>query len=197
MEEKITNEMKFGWFDSLTFQDMIDCVLKGTIVSIKSAESDMDYGISDRYCKKDIRYRKFNEIKYNRVELTDRTIINPDTLLRDIKKNENSYYRCWINIKISKNDIKKCRSKEEICKRIFNKIKPFLYFKTTGRSYSYCQIVDIISTNENSYKKDYSSLIKEIYQKIRRAEDEIRDLKDQLRNKERYQLIYKQIHEEE
>ena len=195
MKEKITNEMKFEWFDSITFQDMIDCVLKGTIVSIKSAESDMDYGISDRYCKKDIRYRKFNEIKYNRVELADRTVINPDTLLKEIKKKENSHYRCWINIKISKNDIKKCRSKEDICKRIFNKIKPFLYFRVTGRSYSYYQIVDIISTDENSYRKDYSSLISEIYQKIRKAEDELNDLKNQLKNKERYQLIYNQINE--
>ena len=193
MKEKITNGMKFGWFDSITFQDMIDCVLKGTIVSIRSAESDMDYSISDRYCKKDIHYRKFNEIKYNRVELTDRTVINPNTLLKDIKKNENSHYLCWINIEISKNDIKKCRSKEDICKRIFNKIKPYLYFRIA--EWSYCQIVDIISTDENSYKKDQSNLIKEIYQKIRRAEDEIRNLKDQLKNKERYQLIYKQIHE--
>lgn len=197
MKEKITNEMKFEWFDSLTFQDMIDCVLKGTIVSIKGAEYDIDYGISDRYNWSGIRYRKFNEIKYNRVELTDRTIINPDTLLKEIKKNENSHYRCWIDIKISKNDIKKCRSREDICKRIFNKIKPFLYFRVTGMSYSYYQIADIISTDENSYKKDYSSLIKEIYQEIRKVEDEIRDLKNQLKNKERYQLIYKQIHEEE
>lgn len=195
MKEKLTNEMKFEWFDSITFQDMIDCVLKGTIVSIKSAESDIDYGISDRYCKKDIRYKKFNEIKYNRVELTDRTIINPNTLLKDIKGNENSHYWCWINIKISKNDIKKCRSKEDICKRIFNKIKSFLYFRIAD--WRYCQIVDIISTNENSYKKDYSGLISEIYGKIRRAEDEIRDLKDQLKNKERYQLIHEQINNKE
>lgn len=195
MKEKITNEMKFEWFDSLTFQDMIDCVLKGTIVSIKSAESDLDYGISGRYCKKDVRYRKFNEIKYNRVELADRTIINPDTLLKEIKENKNSHYRCWINIKISKNDIKKCRSKEDVCKRIFNKIKSFLYFRIA--EWKYCQIVDIISTNENSYKKDYSSLIKEIYQKIRKAEDELNDLKNQLKKKEKYQLIYKQIHKEE
>ena len=193
MKEKITNEMKFRWFDSITFQDMIDCVLKGTIVSIKGAEYDMDYSISDRYNWNGIRYRKFNEIKYNRVELTDRTVINPDTLLKEIKKNENSHYWCRINIKISKNDIKKCRSREDICKRIFNKIKPFLYFRIA--EWSYCRIVDIISTNENSYKKDYSGLIMEIYQKIRRAEDEIRDLKDQLKNKERYQLIYKQINE--
>lgn len=195
MKEKITNEMKFGWFDSITFQDMIDCVLKGTIVSIKSAESDIDYGISDRYCKKDIRYKKFNEIKYNRVELTDRTVINPDTLLKEIKKNENSHYWCWINIEISKNDIKKCRSKEDICKRIFNKIKSFLYFRIAD--WRYCQIVNIISTNENSYKKDYSGLIKEIYQKIRVAENEIRDLKDQLKNKEKYQLIHEQINNKE
>lgn len=195
MKEKLANETKFGWFDSITFQDMIDCVLKGTIVSIKSAESDIDYGISDRYCKKDIRYRKFDEIKYNRVELTDRTVINSDTLLKEIKKNENSHYWCWINIKISKNDIKKCRSKEDMCKRIFNKIKPFLYFRIA--KWSYCQIVDIISTNENSYKKDYSGLIEEIYQKIRRAEDEIRNLKNQLKNKEKYQLIYEQINNKE
>jgi len=194
-KEKITNEMKFEWYNSLTFQDMINYVLEGTIVSIKGAEYDIDYGISDRYNWSGIRYRKFNEIKYNRVELTDRTIINPDTLLKEIKKNENSHYRCWIDIKISKNDIKKCRSREDICKRIFNKIKPFLYFQVTGMSYSYYQIADIISINENSYKKDYSSLIKEIYQEIRKAEDELNDLKNQLKIKEKYQLIYNQINE--
>lgn len=198
--EKITNEMKFEWYNSLTFQDMIDCALKNTIVSIKYAESDLDFGISDRYCSKSIHYNKFNDIKYRRARLTDKTIINPDTLLKDIKGNNIGHYWSKVIITISNNDIKKCRSKRNLCRRIFIKLKPYLYFQVG--EYDYIHIIDIISRDLNFCNKNYENQINQLTCEISQKKEELRKIEEELKKKEEelkklniHQKMYESIHE--
>lgn len=190
--------MKFEWYNSLTFQDMIDCALKNTIVSIKYAESDLDFGISSRYCSKNVYYRKFNDIKYRRARLTDRTIVDPNTLLKDIKGNDNYWGR--ITIIISNNDIKKCRSKRSLCRRFFTKLKPYLYFQVG--EYDYVHIIDIISRDLNFCNKNYENQINQLTCEISQKKEELRKIEEELKKKEEeieklniHQKMYKSIHE--
>ena len=189
MAEQITNEMKFEWFNSLTFQDVVDCVFKDTIVELRKATNDMDRGISSRYCSEEPFYKKFNEIKYCWARLTDRTVIEPETFLKDIKARNNGHYWCSVDVKMSKNDIKKCNSKESLCTRWWLKVRGHLYFQISD--WDYVQVYHITSRDENSYHRDYTDLIKQKICEIQRLENELSEKKRELNSK----LEYKKIHE--
>ena len=193
MTEQITNEMKFEWFNSLTFQDVVDCVLKGTIVELRKATTDMDWGISSRYCSKEPFYKKFNEIKYKRARLTDKTVIEPDTLLKDIKGSKNGHYWCVINVEISKNDIKKCKSKEDLCARWWLRFKECLYFQISD--WDYVQIYHITSRDENSYHRDYTDLINKLSCEVYQLKQELEEKRKELNSKWEYQRIHESIYE--
>ncbi len=193
MTEQITNETKFEWFDSLTFQDVVDCVFKGTIVELRKAESDIDRGISSIYCSKEPFYRKFNEIKYYRARLTDKTVIEPDTLLKDIKGSNNGHYWCGaIKVKMSKNDIKRCSSKEGLCTRWWLKVKDHLYFQISD--WDYVQVFHITSRDEKSYQKDYTDLINRLSCKVYQLKKELEEAKKELNSKWEYQKIHESIY---
>lgn len=191
-KEQITNEMKFEWFNSLTFQDVVDCVFKGTIVELRKATADLDRGISSMYCSKEPFYKKFNEIKYYRARLTDKTVIEPDTLLKDIKGSNHGHYWCSVNVKMSKNDIKKCNSKEGLCTRWWLRVKDHLYFQISD--WDYVQVYHITSRDENSYHRDYADLIKRMTCDIQRMENELNEKKRELNSKWEYQKIHESIY---
>lgn len=190
--QQITNEMKFEWFNSLTFQDVVNCVFKGTIVELRNATTDIDRGISSMYCSKEPFYKKFNEIKYYRARLTDRTVIEPNTLLKDIKGSNNGHYWCSVNVKMSKNDIKKCNSKEGLCIRWWLRVKDQLYFQISD--WDYVQVYHITSRDENSYHRDYTDLIKQMTTDIQRMENELNEKKRELNSKWEYQKIHNQLY---
>lgn len=192
MAEQVTNETKFEWFNSLTFQDVVDCVFKGTIVELRKAVSDIDRGISSMNCSKEPFYKKFNEIKYYRVRLTDKTVIEPDTLLKDIKARNNGHYWCSVNVKMSKNDIKKCNSKEGLCVRWWLRVKDHLYFQISD--WDYVQIYHITSRDENSYHRDYTDLINRLSCSVYQLKQELEEKKKELNSKREYQRIHESIY---
>jgi hypothetical protein len=193
MAEQITNETKFEWFNSLTFQDVVDCVFKGTIVELRKAVSDIDRGISSMNCSKEPFYKKFNEIKYYRARLTDKTVIEPDTFLKDIKGSKHGFYWCVVDVKMSKNDIKKCNSKEALCTRWWLRVKDHLYFQISD--WDYVQVYHITSRDENSYHRDYTDLINRLSCNVYQLKQELEEKKKELNSKREYQKIHESIYE--
>jgi hypothetical protein len=117
-------EEKLEWYNTLTFQNLIDLVLKDTIVSFKWAALNPDRGIDpcgvSSSKREGNRYWKFSEKDYRNIRLKDMTEVLPETLLKDVKMTGDYYSYCdyWKHNfpKLSINKIKQCESKRDLCK---------------------------------------------------------------------------------
>ena len=196
-------EEKLEWYNTLTFQDLIDLVLKDTIVSFKWATLSPDRGIDSRgvsYSRQGgDRYWKFSEKDYRNIRLKDMTEVKPETLLKDVKMT-GLYYSCLDYLrhnfpKLSINKIKQCESKRDLCKAFFRILKPYLYFRIFD--YDYWNIIKVISRDPNAYQKDKSSEIdsinSELWELEKEYESKRKKLEKRLDSAKIYNNIYKNI----
>ena len=199
----IPYEEKLEWYNTLTFQDLIDLVLKDTIVSIKWATLSPDWGIDSRGVsssrKEENQYWKFSEKTYRNIRLKDMTEVKPETLLKDVKMTGHYYSSCDYlrhNFpKLSINRIKQCESKKDLCKAFFRILKPYLYFRIFD--YDYWNIIKVISRDPNAYSKDKSSEIdsieSELWELKREYESKRKKLEKRLDSAKIYNNIYEYI----
>lgn len=193
-------EEKLEWYNTLTFQDLIDLVLKDTIVSIKGATLSPDWGIDSRGVRREENlYWKFSEKTYRNIRLKNMTEVKPETLLKDVKMTGNYYSSCDYLVhhfpKLSINKIKQCESKRDLCKAFFRILKPFLYFRIFD--YDYWNIIKVISRDPNAYQKDKSSEIdsinSELWELEKEYESKRKKLEKRLDSAKIYNNIYKNI----
>lgn len=197
----IPYEEKLEWYNTLTFQDLIDLVLRDAIVSYKWATLSPDWGIDSHgvgYTQKGgDRYWKFSTKIYRNIRLKDMTEVLPETLLKDVKMTGHCYSYCDYlrhNFpKLSINKIKQCESKRDLCKAFFRILRPFLYFRIFD--YDYWNIIKVISRDPNAYSKDKSSEIDSIESELWELKKEYESKRKKLERRLDSAKIYNNIYE--
>lgn len=171
--EFTTNEQKMQAFEAITLKDLIEW-LDGCILWVDNSQKTHDsQGFTSQYVHH-WRYERFNKTKFEQVYMAPSTRwVDPTKPLMEQIVGKSGAWR--VQERFSKTRVKRCHTKDQMMKTMFNLCHTILHFKTGECDYMI--IHKLVSRDPLAFSKNRFLEFQSVMLRISELEKELRKLK--------------------
>jgi len=187
--EFMTNEQKMQAFEAITLKDLIEW-LDGCILWVDNSQKTHDgQGFTSRWVHNP-HYMRFDKTRFERVYMapSQRWVDPAKPLMEQIVSKSGAW---MIKERFSKTRVKRCHTKDQMMKTMYNLCHTILHFKTSEYD---CMIIHkMVSKDPLAFSKNRFPEFQSVIHRISELEKELGKLKTKERELRRQMTVHQDL----